>query len=378
MGENNNNIHYNHYYNRNHAPSTTSLRHVMLALAISAMLLLSSIQIFNLLPMQVAATTTTPPPPPNTPPIALDDVVATTANTPVTFNVLTNDADPDRDALRLVGVTGAANGGEVNFVQDGTITYTPRAGFTGADTFSYTVDDGKGGTDTATVTVTVSSPLDTTPPAITNVPADIKVPATTPAGTTVDYTTPTATDNVDIGSVPVSCNPASGSIFPVGTTTVTCRATDTAGNTATATFTVTVTALYTDQDGVPDGQDNCPTVANPDQRDFNHNGRGDACETSVQKLVIAQLIKGTITLLQTVHSSSVSSVVSQLNQVVTLLLDNDPTNDRTACPILSTAIGQLSTIQQSPTTDLRTKITIQTAILQLRTYQVIVCSSSSV
>jgi Thrombospondin type 3 repeat len=34
----------------------------------------------------------------------------------------------------------------------------------------------------------------------------------------------------------------------------------------------------TDRDGVEDGRDNCPTVPNPDQRDSNRNGRGDACE----------------------------------------------------------------------------------------------------
>ena len=33
-----------------------------------------------------------------------------------------------------------------------------------------------------------------------------------------------------------------------------------------------------DRDGVEDGRDNCPTVANPDQRDSNHDGKGDACQ----------------------------------------------------------------------------------------------------
>jgi hypothetical protein len=38
----------------------------------------------------------------------------------------------------------------------------------------------------------------------------------------------------------VTCTPASGSTFPLGATTVTCSATDTAGNTGSSTFTVTV------------------------------------------------------------------------------------------------------------------------------------------
>jgi hypothetical protein len=34
----------------------------------------------------------------------------------------------------------------------------------------------------------------------------------------------------------------------------------------------------TDGDGIPDACDNCPLVFNPDQRDSNRNGIGDACE----------------------------------------------------------------------------------------------------
>jgi DNA-binding beta-propeller fold protein YncE len=79
---------------------------------------------------------------------------------------------------------------------------------------------------------------DTTPPALV-APADISVDATSASGAVVSYTTPTAVDDVD-GAVPVDCVPASGSTFPVGTTTVTCTASDSAGNTSTATFTVTV------------------------------------------------------------------------------------------------------------------------------------------
>ena len=48
-----------------------------------------------------------------------------------------------------------------------------------------------------------------------------------------------ATDLVD-GSVPVGCSPRSGSVFPAGTTTVTCTATDAHGNSTTGSFTVTV------------------------------------------------------------------------------------------------------------------------------------------
>jgi subtilisin-like proprotein convertase family protein len=90
---------------------------------------------------------------------------------------------------------------------------------------------------TCTFTVTVN---DTQPPTIT-CPANIFVAAAAscPPATsrTVNYTV-TATDNCP--GVTVVCVPPSGSIFPVGTTTVTCTATDASGNTATCSFTVTV------------------------------------------------------------------------------------------------------------------------------------------
>jgi hypothetical protein len=80
-------------------------------------------------------------------------------------------------------------------------------------------------------------PADTTPPVL-SLPPDLTVPATSPAGATVFFTA-TATDAVD-GPVPVLCQPSSGTVFPIGTTTVTCAATDSHSNTATGTFTVTV------------------------------------------------------------------------------------------------------------------------------------------
>lgn len=88
---------------------------------------------------------------------------------------------------------------------------------------------------------------DTTPPPP---PADTQAPVialhatvyatTTDTSAAVSYTVPTATDNVD-ASVAVSCTPASGSNFALGTTTITCAAQDAAGNGTTSTFAVVVT-----------------------------------------------------------------------------------------------------------------------------------------
>ena len=81
--------------------------------------------------------------------------------------------------------------------------------------------------------------LDTAAPTLT-VPAPLTVSATSPAGAVVTYTV-TATDLLD-PSPTIACTPPSGSTFPLGLTTVNCTATDTAGNSTSQPFTVTVTA----------------------------------------------------------------------------------------------------------------------------------------
>ncbi len=81
------------------------------------------------------------------------------------------------------------------------------------------------------------SVLDLTPPVIT-VPTNLIVEATTAAGAAVTFST-SATDAVS-GPCPMTNTPASGSIFSLGMTTVTVTSSDPAGNTASRTFTVTV------------------------------------------------------------------------------------------------------------------------------------------
>jgi hypothetical protein len=106
----------------------------------------------------------------------------------------------------------------------------------GTTTVNCTASDKAGNTSTASFHVTVQ---DTTPPTMTGVPSNQTVSTSNPSGAVVTYTNPTATDLVD-GPVPVNCSPASGSTFPIGTTTVNCTASDAHGNTTTKSFTVTV------------------------------------------------------------------------------------------------------------------------------------------
>jgi hypothetical protein len=90
---------------------------------------------------------------------------------------------------------------------------------------------------TLQLTFEFKAAADTTPPFL-GLPPDVAAEATGPAGSVVTFST-SAWDRVD-GDVPVACDPASGSTFALGATTVLCRATDAAGNTANGSFEVRV------------------------------------------------------------------------------------------------------------------------------------------
>jgi len=85
---------------------------------------------------------------------------------------------------------------------------------------------------------------DTTAPTV-NVPADLSVPATSLSGASVTFAV-SATDDRD-SNPSLSCSPGSGSVFPIGDTTVTCTATDGAGNTTVASFVVHVSGDAAEQ-----------------------------------------------------------------------------------------------------------------------------------
>ncbi|HJQ28688.1 MAG TPA: tandem-95 repeat protein, partial [Rubrobacter sp.] len=79
-------------------------------------------------------------------------------------DVLSNDSDPDGDSLSATVNTQPSNG-TLNLNSNGSFTYTPGANFNGTDSFKYTVSDGKGGTATGTVTITVN-PVNDKPVAV--------------------------------------------------------------------------------------------------------------------------------------------------------------------------------------------------------------------
>ena len=93
----------------------------------------------------------------NDTPVTVNDTATTTEDTSVTIDVLSNDSDIDGDSLTIT--SASAEHGTVEII-DGELRYTPDADYNGADSISYTVSDGNGGTSSASVSVTVDAVAD--------------------------------------------------------------------------------------------------------------------------------------------------------------------------------------------------------------------------
>ncbi|MDF1537011.1 MAG: Ig-like domain-containing protein [bacterium] len=93
----------------------------------------------------------------NTPPTALDDSTSLEEDTRnFTVPLLSNDSDADGDTISVISVGGSEHG--VSYIDDqGTVRYTPHNNYFGPDTFGYTIVDGKGGSDSATAYLTITS-----------------------------------------------------------------------------------------------------------------------------------------------------------------------------------------------------------------------------
>ncbi len=192
---------------------------------------------------------------------AADDTATTNEGESVTIDVLGND---DGDATLTGDLTQPANGTVA--IVDGQIVYTPDAGFTGTDTFTYQVTDPDGNLATATVTVTVEG--------------DVKAAndsATTDEGeaVTIDVL---GNDDADAEITRIVTGPLNGTVSIVGgqivytpdagftgTDTFTYEVTDPDGNLATATVTVTVNEVKDDEvkaadDSVTTGEGEAVTI----------------------------------------------------------------------------------------------------------------------
>lgn len=186
----------------------------------------------------------------NSAPLATNDTRTTPEDTPITIDVMSNDSDPDGDSIRIDSNDSPISGTAV--ISGDSIIYTPNSGFTGTDIFDYTITDDNGGTQTATVTVTVEATnippiaVDDTAstafetPVIINVAANDSDPDGTQTCVTGIASDPTSGYvNILTSGTEISYTPFDG--FS-GTDSFVYTACDDDGGTATATVTVTVAA----------------------------------------------------------------------------------------------------------------------------------------
>ncbi|MDQ4143475.1 MAG: FG-GAP-like repeat-containing protein [Actinomycetota bacterium] len=147
----------------------------------------------------------------NSPPDAVDDAYTTAKDTALYVDfpgVLANDSDADGDILSATVTTGPAHG-FLSLGYDGSFSYTPAAGFTGTDSFTYTVKDDNGVcgydesspectgalVDMATVTITTTAPTTTTTTTAPTTTTTTTAPTTSTSSTTTT-TAPTTTRRV--------------------------------------------------------------------------------------------------------------------------------------------------------------------------------------
>ncbi|MCV6623621.1 MAG: retention module-containing protein, partial [Cellvibrionaceae bacterium] len=186
----------------------------------------------------------------NDSPIAIDDQRSTAEDTPISISVLSNDSDPDNDPLSVQGFSQGANGSVSLDPSTGEIIYTPNLNFVGSDSFSYTITDPSGATDTAIVTITVGPNINDQPIAIDDsitTPEDSAVTISVrdndsdPENDPLTVTAVTQGSNGSVSIDPVSGNPIyTPNLNFVGIDSFTYTITDPSGASSTATVTVTV------------------------------------------------------------------------------------------------------------------------------------------
>ncbi|MCX6047968.1 MAG: cadherin-like domain-containing protein [Chloroflexi bacterium] len=177
------------------------------------------------------------------------DTATTAQGAAITLNVLANDSVANGGALIITSVSKPQFGTATTNGQ--TVTYTPNTNFVGNDNFSYFVSDGKGGTATGSVSITVNGPGGTS-----QAPTAANDTATTASGNavTIDVLANDGNPNGDLLTITIDGPPSHGTAAVnngkllytpnagfTGTDSLTYIISDGKGGTATATVTITVT-----------------------------------------------------------------------------------------------------------------------------------------
>jgi len=153
-------------------------------------------------------------------PVAADDIVFGIADSPVGIAALGNDTDGDPgETLTIDSVTPATNGSVTISADAQTLSYLPNPGFTGIDTFDYTISDGSD-QDTATVTITILAHVETPYTYHVLNPAQASAPAQVVSLVNGNTITAGATtlvlDRYEVGQIPAVDLPQGGAVSGSG------------------------------------------------------------------------------------------------------------------------------------------------------------------
>jgi parallel beta-helix repeat protein/VCBS repeat-containing protein len=213
-----------------------------------------------------------------------DSVVLDEDSGAIQIDVLANDdyAPDPAETLRVISVTQGAHG-TVALVSGGTaVTYRPDANFYGFDSFTYTMNDGTGGTATGTVSVTVNNVNDAPVISGTHQTSAEEGDVYSVTYTALDIDgTDTLTWSVVTGAAWLLMGPSNGTLYGVaepGSFSVRVAVSDGNGGTDHQDFTLVVSKLDSDDDGTPDENDEFPNDAN-ETADSDGDGIGDNADT---------------------------------------------------------------------------------------------------
>jgi len=186
----------------------------------------------------------------------------------------------------------------------------------GVTTITWTATDAAGNASSATQTVTV---LDVEAPVFASGSlSSFTVNATSPSGAVVNYAVP-VTDNVGVTSL--SCEPASGSVFPIGNSTVNCSASDAAGNSSSSSFSVHVVSAHEQLAsllGIVIGLDlpngTAQPLINQLRTAYREPGSGEAtCKKMADFIVLAEKRRSTI------GDESADYIIAEANRIMDAL-----------------------------------------------------------
>ena len=149
----------------------------------------------------------------NNAPVALSDNAVTNKDTPVSGNVMTNDKDPDGGQTLTASVVSNPIYGTLVLNPNGTYTYTPNAGFTGSDIFTYKVCDNGSPVlcDEAVVNITVKAADGSNIPPVANDDLFIRDPASGISGNVLVNDSDPNGGTLTVNTTPIS-NPSNGSV----------------------------------------------------------------------------------------------------------------------------------------------------------------------